>query len=44
MRDRNLEYNDLNTDGNTLRNQLDQRNIEIERLKTDINSFLADSE
>lgn len=27
LRDRNLELGDLDTDGNTLRTQLDQRNI-----------------
>ena len=29
LRDSNLEINDLSADENTLRNQLDQRNIDI---------------
>lgn len=41
LRDKNLEINDLQTDENTLRNQLDQRNIEIEKLKAELNSLLG---
>lgn len=44
LRDKNLEINDLETDENTLRNQLDQRNIEIEKLKAELNSLLADGD
>ena len=33
-----LEINDLETDENTLKSQLDQRNIEIEKLKAELNS------
>lgn len=43
IRERNLEINDLTTDENTLRNQLDQKLIEIERLKNDLASLLADN-
>ena len=43
IRDRNLEINDLEADENTLRNQLDQRLIDIERLKNDLASLLTDN-
>ena len=33
VRERQLEVNDLETDENTLRNQVDQRNIEMVKLK-----------
>lgn len=44
LREKNLEINDLESDENTLIGQLDQRAIEIEKLKNELNSLLADSE
>ena len=41
LRDRTLEVNDLITDENTLKNQLDQRTIEIEKLKGELNSLFG---
>jgi chromosome segregation ATPase len=43
LREKNLELNDLESDENTLIGQLDQRAIEIEKLKNELNSLLADS-
>ena len=44
LRDKNLEINDLESDENTLIGQLDQRAIEIDKLKNELNSLLADNE
>ena len=39
-----MEINDLESDENTLIGQLDQRAIEIDKLKNELNSLLADNE
>lgn len=44
LREKNLEINDLESDENTLIGQLDQRAIEIDKLKNELNSLLADNE
>ena len=44
LRGKNLEIGDLESDEATLNAQLDQRTIEIEKLKNELNSLLADNE
>ena len=39
-----MEINDLQTDSETLKNTLDQRNIELDKHRGDINCLVADSE
>jgi hypothetical protein len=41
LKTKNLEIGDLQVDENTLRNQLDQRNIEIEKHKAELKSLLG---
>lgn len=41
LREKNLEINDLESDENTLIGQLDQRAIEIDKLKNELNSLLC---
>ena len=44
LRDKKLETQDLRADEETIKNSLDQRNIEIEKLRTDMNALLCDSD
>ena len=43
LRQINLEISDLESDENTLNGQLDQRTIEIEKLKNELNALLGTS-
>lgn len=40
-REKNLEISDLETDQNTLRHQIDQRTIELDKLKSQLKSLLG---
>ena len=44
LRDKKMEINDLHTDSETLKNTLDQRNIELDKYRGDVSSLMADSD
>ena len=44
LRDKKLEIDDMETDGNTLRNSIDQRNIELDKFRAELNGLFADTD
>ena len=44
LRDKKLEIDDMETDGNTLRNNIDQRNIELDKFRAELNGLFADTD
>lgn len=44
LRDKKLEINDLEGDSNTLKQTLDEKNIEFENYRNDYKGCIADSE